>query len=115
MRGNPQELEDFIQCILAGREPISGLDLAENTLKVDLMLAIFSAEKGQRNSDLGPSRRPGRPRMPHPVIRRLYVFLLLPGGLTFFSFVFTIFGGFLPAVGFLTEEVISHRNRHRPP
>jgi predicted dehydrogenase len=47
MRGYPQELEDFIDCILRGKEPISGLDLAEDTLKV-VYSGYLSAEKGQR-------------------------------------------------------------------
>ncbi len=47
MRGYPQELEDFIQSILEGKEPISGLDLAEDTLKV-VYAGYLSAEKGQR-------------------------------------------------------------------
>lgn len=47
MRGYPQELEDFIDCILKGKEPISGLDLAEDTLKV-VYAGYLSAEKGKR-------------------------------------------------------------------
>jgi predicted dehydrogenase len=47
MGGYPQELEDFIDCLLEGREPISGLDLAEDTVKV-IYSAYVAAEKGQR-------------------------------------------------------------------
>jgi len=47
MRGYPQELEDFIDCLLTGREPISGLDLAEDTLNV-VYSGYLSAEKGLR-------------------------------------------------------------------
>jgi predicted dehydrogenase len=47
MRGYPQELEDFILSILEGKEPMSGLDLAEDTLKV-VYAGYLSAEKGQR-------------------------------------------------------------------
>lgn len=47
MRGYPQELEDFIDCLLTGREPLSGLDLAEDTLKV-VYSGYLSAEKGVR-------------------------------------------------------------------
>ena len=47
MRGYPQELEDFIDAILEGREPLSGLDLAEDTMKV-VYSGYLSAEKGQR-------------------------------------------------------------------
>ena len=49
MGGYPQELEDFIDCILHGRQPISGLDLAEDTVKV-IYSAYLAAEKGQRIS-----------------------------------------------------------------
>jgi len=47
MRGYPQELEDFVQSILEGKEPMSGLNLAEDTLKI-VYSAYLSAEKGQR-------------------------------------------------------------------
>lgn len=47
MRGYPQELEDFVGCILEGKEPMSGLDLAEDTLKV-VYAGYLSAERGQR-------------------------------------------------------------------
>ena len=47
MGGYPQELEDFIDCILQGREPISGLDLAVDTMNV-IYSAYLSAERGQR-------------------------------------------------------------------
>lgn len=47
MRGYPQELEDFIDCILQRKEPISGLDIAEDTMEV-IYSAYLSAEKGQR-------------------------------------------------------------------
>ena len=47
MRGYPQELEDFIESILQRRQPMSGLDLAEDTMKV-VYAGYLSAEKGQR-------------------------------------------------------------------
>jgi predicted dehydrogenase len=47
MRGYPQELEDFVESLLKGKEPLSGLDLAEDTLKV-VYAGYLSAEKGQR-------------------------------------------------------------------
>ena len=47
MGGYPQELEDFIDSILQGRQPISGLDLAEDTVKV-IYSAYLASEKGQR-------------------------------------------------------------------
>jgi len=46
-RGYPQELEDFIEAILYDREPISGLDLAEEVVKV-IYSGYLSAEKGER-------------------------------------------------------------------
>jgi predicted dehydrogenase len=47
MRGFPQELEDFIESIRQGKEPLSGLKLAEDTMEV-VYAAYLSAEKGQR-------------------------------------------------------------------
>ena len=46
-RGYPQELEDFIEAILDDREPLSGLDLAEEIVNV-IYSGYLSAEKGQR-------------------------------------------------------------------
>ena len=46
-RGYPQELEDFIEAILDDREPLSGLDLAEEVVKV-IYSGYLSAERGQR-------------------------------------------------------------------
>jgi predicted dehydrogenase len=46
-RGYPQELEDFIEAILDDREPLSGLDLAEEVVNV-IYSGYVSAEKGQR-------------------------------------------------------------------
>jgi predicted dehydrogenase len=47
MSGYPQELEDFIESILQGKDPVSGFDLAEATINV-IYSAYLSAEKGQR-------------------------------------------------------------------
>ncbi len=47
MSGYPQELEDFIESILQGKDPVSGFDLAEETIRV-IYSAYLSAEKGQR-------------------------------------------------------------------
>jgi len=47
VRGYPQELEDFVDCLLTGREPVSGLDLAIETVKA-IYAAYLSAEKGMR-------------------------------------------------------------------
>lgn len=47
MRGYPQEMEDFISAIADGREPLSGRDLAYDT--VDVIYAGYtSAEQGRR-------------------------------------------------------------------
>ena len=48
-RGYPQELEDFIEAILEDREPVSGLDLAEEVVNV-IYSGYLSAEKGERVS-----------------------------------------------------------------
>jgi len=47
VRGYPQELEDFVDCLLTEREPVSGLDLAIETVKA-IYAAYLSAEKGMR-------------------------------------------------------------------
>jgi predicted dehydrogenase len=47
VRGYPQELEDFVDSLLTGREPISGLDLAVETVKA-IYAAYLSAEEGMR-------------------------------------------------------------------
>jgi predicted dehydrogenase len=46
-RGFPQELEDFIEAIREDREPLSGLDLAEEVVEV-IYSGYLSAEKGHR-------------------------------------------------------------------
>jgi predicted dehydrogenase len=47
VRGYPQELEDFIEAVLFGREPISGIDLARDVVEA-IYAAYASAEKGMR-------------------------------------------------------------------
>jgi predicted dehydrogenase len=47
VRGYPQELEDFADCLVAGKEPVSGLDLAIDTVKA-IYAAYLSAAKGMR-------------------------------------------------------------------
>ena len=47
VRGYPQELEDFVDCLRTGREPVSGLDLACQTVEA-IYAAYLSAEKGGR-------------------------------------------------------------------
>jgi len=54
-RGYPQELEDFIDAILEDREPISGLDLAEEVVNV-IYSGYVSAENGGRVSLFQGSR-----------------------------------------------------------
>ncbi len=47
MSGYPQELTDFVESILQRKDPVSGFDLAEETIRV-IYSAYLSAEKGQR-------------------------------------------------------------------
>lgn len=47
MRGYPQEMEDFINAILEDRDPVSGIDLAYETVEV-IYAAYLSAEAGKR-------------------------------------------------------------------
>lgn len=47
VRGYPQELEDFVNAILEDRDPISGPDLAYETVEV-IYAAYLSAETGKR-------------------------------------------------------------------
>jgi len=47
MRGYPQEMEDFINAILEDRDPVSGPDLAYETVQV-IYAAYLSAESGKR-------------------------------------------------------------------
>jgi predicted dehydrogenase len=46
-RGYPQELADFVDALLSDREPLSGLDLAEEVVKV-IYAGYLSAEQGRR-------------------------------------------------------------------
>lgn len=46
-RGYLQEIQDFMECAASGRQPLSGLDLAEETMKI-IYAAYWSAEVGQR-------------------------------------------------------------------
>jgi predicted dehydrogenase len=47
MRGYPQEMEDFVNSIIKDRNPVSGLDLACETVEL-IYSAYLSAETGQR-------------------------------------------------------------------
>ena len=47
MRGYPQELEDFINAVIEDREPVSGADLAYETVEV-IYGAYLSAETGKK-------------------------------------------------------------------
>ena len=46
-RGYLQEIQDFMECAASGREPISGLALAEETIKI-IYAGYWSAEDGKR-------------------------------------------------------------------
>ncbi len=47
MRGYPQEMEDFVDAVREGREPLSGLLLAHETVEV-IYAAYVSAQEGRR-------------------------------------------------------------------
>ncbi|MBI5581498.1 MAG: Gfo/Idh/MocA family oxidoreductase [Deltaproteobacteria bacterium] len=47
MRGYPQEMEDFVDAVREGREPLSGLLLAHETVEV-IYAGYVSAEEGRR-------------------------------------------------------------------
>lgn len=53
MRGYPQELEDFVDAITAGREPLAGALLARET--VEVIYAAYLAAATGRRVDLGRS------------------------------------------------------------
>ncbi|HMH57848.1 MAG TPA: Gfo/Idh/MocA family oxidoreductase [Galbitalea sp.] len=46
-RGYPQEMQDFIECVAAGRQPVSGLALARQVVEV-IYASYVSAEQGRR-------------------------------------------------------------------
>jgi len=46
-RGYLQEIQDFMECVATGREPLAGLDLAYETMKVQYA-GYWSAEEGKR-------------------------------------------------------------------
>lgn len=46
-RGYLQEAQDFMECVATGRQPLSGLDLAYETIKITYA-GYLSAEKGER-------------------------------------------------------------------
>ena len=46
-RGYVSELQDFMECVAYGRQPLSGFDLAYDTAKV-VYAAYLSAEEGVR-------------------------------------------------------------------
>jgi predicted dehydrogenase len=47
VRGYPQEMQDFMECVAADKEPVSGLQLASDVIDV-IYAAYQSAETGQR-------------------------------------------------------------------
>jgi predicted dehydrogenase len=46
-RGYLQEIQDFMECVATGRQPLSGLDLAYDTMQVQYA-GYWSAEDGKR-------------------------------------------------------------------
>jgi predicted dehydrogenase len=51
-RGYPQEMQDFVECVATGRQPLSGLALARQVVEV-IYASYVSAEQGRR-IDLTP-------------------------------------------------------------
>jgi predicted dehydrogenase len=47
VRGYPQEMQDFVECIALGREPVSGLKLASHVVEI-IYAAYLSAAQGRR-------------------------------------------------------------------
>jgi len=48
-RGYLQEIQDFMECVALGRQPLAGLDLAFETMKI-IYAGYWSAEEGRRVS-----------------------------------------------------------------
>jgi predicted dehydrogenase len=48
-RGYLQEIQDFMECVALGRQPLAGLDLAFETMKI-IYAGYWSAEDGRRIS-----------------------------------------------------------------
>ncbi len=46
-RGYLQEIQDFMECVVSGRQPLAGLDLAYETIKINYA-GYWSAEEGRR-------------------------------------------------------------------
>ena len=46
-RGYTQEIQDFIECVAQGRQPLADLDLAFDTIQA-AYAAYWSAEEGRR-------------------------------------------------------------------
>jgi len=46
-RGYLQEIQDFMECVATGRQPVAGLELAYETIKVNYA-GYWSAEEGRR-------------------------------------------------------------------
>jgi predicted dehydrogenase len=55
MTGYPAELQDFVECVAPGREPLSGGPLARDVVAV-IYAAYLSAAEGRR-VDLAPFLR----------------------------------------------------------
>ena len=70
-RGYLQEIQDFMECVALGRQPLAGLELAFETIKINYA-GYWSAEEGTARDALGacPSSRKFRNR------RRIRIFSL---------------------------------------
>ena len=47
LRGYVYELQDFVECVAYGRKPVSGFDLAYETIKI-IYAAYLSASEGRK-------------------------------------------------------------------
>jgi len=65
MRGYAEELTDFVEAIREGREPVSGGDLARETVEV-IYAGYLSAAEGRRVELPFPSPPPGTSRSLSP-------------------------------------------------
>jgi predicted dehydrogenase len=64
-RGYPQEMQDFVEAIATGRDPLAGIDLAADCIEV-IYAAYLSAAEGRRVALHEPRATSGEPRQDTP-------------------------------------------------
>ena len=64
-RGYPQEMQDFVETIATGRDPLAGIDLAADCIEV-IYAAYLSAAEGRRVVLHEPRATSGEPRQDTP-------------------------------------------------